>query len=283
MMLKTIFNKFLNFYINSSTHVAISICCLQFITMIKFDLKIDINIIVFTFLSSFVAYNFVKYFGLGKKFYRSNSHALIYIYIISIFCLLFSLTFFVNFSYLEQLLILFVAIITVLYAFPFFSNKHFLDEEYNLRNIKGLKIYIIALVWCLITILLPLIDNFNFSYFILIYIIQIYIYVIVAILPFEIRDLNFDSLKLATVPQKIGINNTKLVGSLLLLLFIFFDLIWCYLDQGYNSYIFITNLIVCGLLFVMLINCTKNQSKIYSSFWVESIPILWCIMIVLIK
>ena len=43
-------------------------------------------------------------------------------------------------------------------------------------------------------------------------------YVVIAILPFEIRDMKYDSIKLATIPQRIGIEKTKIIGALLIVI-----------------------------------------------------------------
>ena len=47
--------------------------------------------------------------------------------------------------------------------------------------------------------------------------VQRYIFVILLMLPFEIRDLKFDNLKLSTIPQKIGVKQTKIIGVALIL------------------------------------------------------------------
>ena len=38
---------------------------------------------------------------------------------------------------------------------------------------------------------------------------QRFLFVVVAILPFEIRDIQYDSLKLSTIPQQIGVANEQ--------------------------------------------------------------------------
>ena len=41
--------------------------------------------------------------------------------------------------------------------------------------------------------------------------IQRYLYVVIAMLPFEIGDMKYDSIKLSTIPQRIGIARTKVL------------------------------------------------------------------------
>jgi len=38
-------------------------------------------------------------------------------------------------------------------------------------------------------------------------------------------------------------------------------------------------LLICFILLLFLMRSTQNQSKYYSSFWVESLPVLWWILL----
>jgi hypothetical protein len=104
--------------------------------------------------------------------------------------------------------------------------------------------------------------------------IQRFLYVIIAMLPFEIRDMKYDSLKLSTIPQRIGVTKTKIIGVLLIVLVFVLEF---FRDEFYvNKTIILAA--VCLLLLVFLLFSTKNQKQYYSSFWVEGIPILWAIL-----
>jgi hypothetical protein len=94
-------------------------------------------------------------------------------------------------------------------------------------------------------------------------------------LPFEIRDLRYDSLKLSTVPQKIGIKPTKIIGALLLITFFFLEL---FKDE--TSIMAIGVLFVITLITMLFVIFSKiEQEKYYSAFWVEGLPILWLILL----
>lgn len=45
-----VFKSVLDFYINSSIHVALAVCAMSWITLLQFDLDFDLNIIIFTLL-----------------------------------------------------------------------------------------------------------------------------------------------------------------------------------------------------------------------------------------
>jgi hypothetical protein len=117
-------------------------------------------------------------------------------------------------------------------------------------------------------------ENYGLDHDMLIEFIQRFLYVIIAMLPFEIRDMKYDSLKLSTIPQRIGVTKTKIIGVLLIVLVFVLEF---FRDEFYvNKTIILAA--VCLLLLVFLLFSTKNQKQYYSSFWVEGIPILWAIL-----
>ncbi|WP_345275858.1 hypothetical protein [Litoribaculum gwangyangense] len=155
-----------------------------------------------------------------------------------------------------------------------------MDKQHNLRSIGGLKIYIIALVWCGVTVFLPLIEtDYAIDYDVIIVAVQRFLYVVVLMLPFEIRDLRYDSLKLATIPQKIGVNQTKIFGSLLLIIFFFLEFFKDQTGVDAISILFLLTLIT----FLFLLFSKMERGKTYSAFWVEALPILWLILALVIN
>jgi len=264
---------FFNFYIDSSIHVSLSVCCLQAMIMIKYCSSINNNLLYFTFFSSLLAYNFIKYFKFVIDNYNNISYKIKVIIVISVFSFLSAFFFTFYLSLYEIVLVSFAGIITFLYAIP-----TFLISNYNLRATKGLKIYLVALVWTLITVLLPLQFYKDLGLlFILLIFIQIFIYVLIVIIPFEIRDIDIDDTRLSTIPQKIGIRNTKILGFIMILFFLLIEFLKIKLNVIDNLSLDI--FIISFLMIFLIINSKKRQSKFYSSFWVEGIPILWVLLL----
>jgi hypothetical protein len=157
--------------------------------------------------------------------------------------------------------------------------RYFRDSQKNLRQISGLKIYVIALVWAFTTSISPLIEfKIEISADAIIMSVQRFVLVMVLMLPFEIRDLIYDSLKLGTIPQKIGIKKTKIIGIVLLMLFFMLD----YFADELSSTSILKTLIITFITMLFLVFSNKNQSKYYSAFWVESIPILWLLILLVL-
>ncbi len=268
--------QLLSFYINSSVHVALSVYSLTWITLLEFDISYDENILYFVFYATITGYNFVKYFGIAKFHHRSLTNWLKAIQVFSFLCFFLMLYYGLKLNTKTLFCVAGFGIVTFLYAIPFLPKRFFLDQQHNLRTIGGLKIYLIALVWSGVTVFLPLINNDHvFNTDVMITGIQRYIFIIVLMLPFEIRDLRYDSLKLSTVPQKIGVKQTKIIGSLLLVVFFFLELFK-------DEVPFIIILLAIVVFTMLLLVFSKiEQGKYYSSFWVEGVPIFWLILVLI--
>lgn len=274
----TLLKQLFNFYINASIHVALSVFSLAWITLIEFNIAYDTDVLYFVFFSSITGYNFVKYFGIAKFHHRSLATSLKAIQIFSFFSFLMLCYFTLKLNAVSLLYILGFGLVTFFYAIPFLPKRFFIDNQYNLRSISGLKVYIIALVWSGVTVFLPLINNnHSIDSNAIISGVQRFMFIIVLMFPFEIRDLQYDSLKLGTIPQKIGVRWTKIIGVILLMLF--------WILEFFKNSVILNNLIVLGVITVItmlfLIVSKKEQGAYFSSFFVEGLPILWLVMLLL--
>ena len=267
----TLFKRFLDFYINSSLHVALAVLSFSVLTAYELNLMGSIFFYSATFCASVAGYNFVKYFGLTKFYYRSLTTKLKYIQLVSVLSLTgFGFVFF-QLQQSSQIVYVFLALITFLYAIPMG-----IKTPKNLRSVGGVKIYIIAFVWAMTTVVLPILESqlvLSLDQWILV--LQRTFIVIVLMLPFEIRDLDVDQVHLSTVPQKIGIQNTKIVGYALLGDSILLEFFKHQFNQ--NRFLILTFSVV--LLAVFLAKSTKKRNRYYSVFWVEAIPIIVLVLV----
>ena len=270
--------RLLDFYINSSIHVAIAVCCLSCITLINFGFSLNEDVLLFTFFATVTGYNFVKYFGLAKFHHRRLAIWLKYIQVFSFFSFLGLCYFGYKLETKTMLYLIGLSMVTFLYAIPFLPKKYFLDKSKNLRAISGLKIYVIAFVWAVTTVIIPLVnENKTVDYDVVITLLQRFLFVLIVTLPFEIRDMQFDSLKLATIPQRIGVKQTKVIGLIIFILFCLIEFLNDDISQSKTVITFVIGVFTsCFLIFSKI-----KQSKYYSSFWVESIPIFWFILTLL--
>lgn len=271
-----VLKQFFNFYINSSIHVALAVVSLTWISLKEHGVLDDNMLLFFVFFATISGYNFVKYFGMAKFHHRRLATWLKAIQFFSFFSFLFMSYFLFKLNTKTQLYIGCFGLITFFYAIPFLPKKLFLDSYSNLRSIGGLKVYVIALVWTGVTVFLPLINNeFEIHSDVIFVAIQRFIFVIILMLPFEIRDLKYDSLKLATIPQKIGVKQTKIMGFLLLFVFFFLE----FFKDEIDTIKLLILVVISVITLLFLIGAKKEQGAYYSSFWVEGLPILWFLLL----
>ena len=267
----TFLKRVVDFYINSSIHVALSASALVCMTQYMFPGSNDWNIVYFTFFGTIVGYNFVKYDALARakklKMGLELKGIVFFSFLSLIAC---GITFF-KLQFKTQLFSVLVLFVTLLYTLSFFPNKK------NARNWAGVKIYIVSLCWVGVTLVLPVIDSgVTLTTDFYLKCIQRFILVFVLILVFEIIDLANDDPHLQTVPQKIGVKRTKILALLLLVTFYFLE----FLKINFESKQLMVNFILVTILSLFIVFANENRSKYYTSFWVESVPILWWLMVI---
>ena len=272
--------QILNFYINSSIHVALAVFSLSYITFLEFNISYDKPVLYFIFYASITGYNFVKYFEVTKFHHRSLSTWLKFIQIFSLLCFVLMCYYSFRLEKTTMFYIAVFAVLTFLYTIPFIPKRKFLNKQSNLRNIGGLKVFLIALVWVGVTVFIPLLNNhFSIDRIVIIVSVQRFLLVIMLMLPFEIRDLQFDSLKLYTIPQNLGVKRTKILGvflGLLMLVLEFFKR-----EVSINQIIVLLIILVLTVLLIWF--SREKQGRYYAAFWVEGIPILWLLLMLFIN
>ena len=266
----TLLKNLFKFYLNASIHVAFAVYAFLRITDFYFDIQYNENLNYFVFFATITGYNFVKYAGVAKLHHRSLTESLKAIQVFSFFCFL-AMCYYAYQIPLKTLLFSApFALLTLLYAIPLLSGF-----EKNLREISHLKIVVVALVWTGFTVLLPIFDAekpLNFE--VVIYSIQRFLIIVVLILPFDIRDVKYDSISLQTIPQKIGIEKTKRLGVILLVIALVLE----YLVSA-TSNVKTPFLLFFFISLILLMRSKIEQSKYYSSFWVEALPIFWWLLL----
>jgi hypothetical protein len=265
-----VFKQLFDFYINSSLHVGLSCYALVRITQILFQISQQDAVGYFAFWGTIVGYNFVKYEELARFKKLQMRNQLRGIALFSFFSFIMTGYYFFLLERLTQIIAVVFLGLTLLYTLPFFPNRN------NARNWAGVKIYIVSFCWVGATVFLPLLNasvaltaNIGILSF------QRFILIFVLILIFEIIDLRHDNPNLRTVPQQIGVKQTKILGYVLLILF-------CGLELFNISFRFSSFGLISVIAFFLAF-ANEQRSKYYTSFWVESIPIVWWICLLFFK
>ncbi|MDC7999624.1 hypothetical protein POV26_01085 [Aequorivita todarodis] len=267
------FKRVFAFYINSSIHVALAVVALLAVSVLEYGLTIPKELWAFVFLGALTGYNFVKYAKIAGLHHRSLTNSLKTIQVFSGICFVLLVLIAFRLSITTLLVTAGFGLATFFYAVPFVRHK-------NLRNFSGLKIFIVAFVWAGVTVIVPFIASETaVSGDVLLTFFQRILIVVALILPFEIRDVPYDSLNLKTLPQQLGVRNTKLLGLAVLLVCLTLEF---FKDSPEVAYI-ISLLGFCMLLGWLLVISKTNQSRYFASFWVEGLPIIWLLLFVLFE
>lgn len=263
--------KGFDFYIFSNIHVALSVLCLVELTLLDYQIR-DHKLAFFVFFATILSYNLIRVFQLYKinssvaAWIRDHKKSLIVLNVLSFFMMTFMA---VSLRTRDFLFLLPFALLTLFYAIPL--TYHFK----GLRYVAGLKIFLIAFTWAGITVIFPLFSKeLPYSTEIGLDFVQRFLFVTAITIPFDIRDTDFDVPELATLPQVVGIKTAKILALLALILFIGLD----FLKPGVTAAVLSIDLILLVLSAFLIMGTRQKQSRYYTAFLVESLPVLWFVM-----
>lgn len=263
-------NQIVNFYLHASFHVSFAVLALVQMTFYFCHLPFDPVVSLMAFSGTLFSYNFIKYANVVYSQRKTLSARLKTIVFVSIIALAVGSICFLYLNTKAQIATLSLLVLAILYAVPINKNIP------NLRNLAGLKVYIVCICWAAVTLLVPIYNaGMDVSIDIVLKLIQRFTLVLILIGIFEIVDLQFDDAKLRTLPQTLGIDRTKLFLFLLLVPFFVLEFFKVGFQpiQAWNS----LGIVVLTSFFIW--QASPKRTKFYTLFWVESVPIVWYLMV----
>ncbi|AZQ44064.1 UbiA prenyltransferase family protein [Nonlabens ponticola] len=264
--------RLIKFYVDSSLHVALGLTSLTIVSFLKFNLPIELKTIALVFFSTVSGYNLIKY---SHQWRTDLNHHLAILCLSTVFAL-FSMVLLSFHNWLTIAIIASVTFISVWYVLP---------KQYglSLRRMPIMKLIAVGITWALMSIALPIAESellfffLRVPSFLTILFTQTVLLVMVWCLPFEIRDLKVDDPNLKTLPQLIGVPLTKVVGYILLIACGLLGILVDNYDNGWNE----TDILIYLLTALLLYFSTQSRSDYYASLVVESIPVLWMILLII--
>jgi 4-hydroxybenzoate polyprenyltransferase len=237
-MLKKAFFSTLDFLLFSNLFIAFCAAAQGLVTYYLLKLPADKYVLVFIFFSTLLVYNLSMLLSKPKEpqkspFKRvrwifSHHRLIISITLIAFLCIIPLALLYL--SWQAKLLMGFVGIIAFAYNLPFLSIN---QKKIGLRNLPGIKLFLIAFVWSVSCVLLPIIElenNYGISIPLsetLLLVAKRFLFVCAITIPFDIRDLFQDKLyELKTIPVILGEKKAwifcqALLIAYLILLFLF--------------------------------------------------------------
>ncbi len=268
-----ILRRLFEFYLDASIHVSFAILALVHVTCLNLNISVDAHLCWFLFFGSIACYNFVKYGVEAEKYILVTDLHQRHIQWISFVALGFALYHGYFLSLQVYITVAGLAVLTGLYAIPV------LPHTKNLRSLGGLKIFVVAVVWAGTTVILPVIAaQHSISWDVQVETVQRFLLVLILLVPFEIRDLAYDSPELRTLPQRFGTLGTKIIGACAMLPFFLLT----FVKDTVGRTELIANAILFAILGILIWTTKRKQHRYFASFLIEAVPIFWWGLLLLI-
>ena len=121
--------------------------------------------------------------------------------------------------------------------------------------------------------------NFIYEFSYIIFGIQRFVFVFVLTIPFDIRDTKTDKIELKTIPQILGIFKSKLLGISLLII----NTTIFYFTDKISLILILVEVFIYIILSIILVISNSKKHLNFTRFWVEGIPIIWFIILFILK
>ncbi len=238
------------------------------------QIPVDFNVVVFVFSATLFTYNFQRIVKIktgvqisGERFdWMSKYYNLSY----TLLLISFIPTAYYAVLYFSSLwwVLLICGFLSFFYVWklPGFKDK-------SLRDLPGIKIYLISVVWVLISVFMPYLllnHNTQLENTQHLFIAEV-LFMISITIPFDIRDIQLDEKSKRTIPQLIGIKKSQYLAAGLLIIS------QCILQSLYTFNLGIW--IFTGFACVVLFYAKAKSSELYFSGLTDGLLILQFILL----
>ena len=189
------------------------------------------------------------------------------------------LVFFLNTA--SKILLVSLALVSVAYSLPIFSIH---DKHFGLRNIPGVKLFLIAAVWSLSCVLLPILElessieasvTMNDS---ILLIAKRFLFIAAITVPFDIRDLFQDKTnELKTIPVILGESKALFICQGLLAIYLV--LLFLFTKSIDSNFLGLTLTIILSGWLIFKSKWQKNEY--YYFFYLDGTMIVQFLMLLL--
>jgi len=288
-VLKRICYAILDFLLFSNLFIAVCAVAQGLVTYHLLKVPADKYVLAFIFFATIGLYNFSMLLSKPKKpenspFKRvrwifSHHRMIISITLISLLCLV--PLFLLYLSIESKLLMLFTGLVAVGYNIPFLTLD---NQNIGLRNIPGIKLFLIAMVWAVSCVLLPIMELQHSNQLnitpgdTLLLVFKRFLFVAAITVPFDIRDLFQDKLyALKTIPVMLGEKRAYIFCQFLLLGYLLLLLLFRQATYPDIAAV-VVNLAVTGWL-IFKSNIKKNEY--YYFFYLDGTMLMQYLLLLL--
>ena len=183
----------------------------------------------------------------------------------------------------SKLLLLFLGIIAIAYNLPLFTMN---DQKFGLRNVPGLKLFLIALIWSLSCVLLPIVEISHKHQFAvsasdsIVLIEKRFLFICAITVPFDIRDLFQDrKYELKTIPVVFGERKAYIFCQILLLIYLLLLLFFTNSFDAHFAALTLTIILTGWLIF----KAEFKKNEYYYFLYLDGTMILQFLMILIME
>lgn len=246
--------------------------------------EVNFGLVAFVFFATVGTYNFQRLLRFNKWWLRATSERLHWLIRSRRFLLAITSISFAGAGVLAVFCLQpkhFMALIPLgaisfLYAWRFFPHG---DGRRALRDIPGLKIFWIGGSWAAVTVLLPLLGTNEINSLWPPIFAERLFFVLAITLPFDIRDMHYDSGNQKTIPQVIGLRKSAWLAQGLNLLFAVIVLInFAYSNQQEVIFALVISALINA---VVLAFAFRPRPEPYYSVLVDGLTIIQPVIVYL--
>jgi hypothetical protein len=264
------------FYVFGNIHVGLAAYCLTKITFLQYGIE-NQALANFIFFSTVLSYNLIRWFQVDRissimsLYFKSKSKYLILLNMIALAGSIYSA---IDFGLTFYIPLIPLSLATILYVFPVKKGVS------GLRFVPGLKLFLISFIWAGVTFFLPVFnEGIWYDESMIVYFVQRLLFVLAITIPFDIRDAEFDSQELSTLPQIIGVGASKITAIAALVIY----MVIARWSEAQFPISFWVDALVMSVSIVLISFSGRRRSRYFTAFWIEGIPVFWyllCLMAV---
>lgn len=270
----------------SNIWVSLAVASFTFITMVNM-VTVNAWFLLFVTCSTMFSYNYMRLIDISAYDLRNNFNFKSWIvghrrqvWVLTLVFGLLSFFFFLEIFSIRLLWLLFLpAIVSLLYPLSF---KRSFSGFTSLRLVPGLKMFLIAATWAYVTVFIPVVLYSSLALEDVLECIMRTVLVLGLVVPFDIRDVNYDDPTMRTIPQVLGAERARQLAMFFVLLYQFWLVLRFFLFDA--SLPFTIALLVGLEIGYWLIRYShREHSDEYFSFWIEGVPVFCAVLVVVAK
>jgi len=287
--MKKLLQPIIDFVLFSNVFMSLCAVAQGLLTFYLIDSKPVYSVLGLLFTSTLGIYNFCILISKPKspekspykriRWFFSHYRLMVTLTIVSMLSLI---PLFFLISTASKILLVFLSILSFCYGLPLFSIG---DQKFSLRNIPGLKLVMITLVWTMSCVLLPILEAQAGQLATIsmrdttILIAKRFLFIAALAIPFDIRDLFQDKqLGLKTIPVAWGEKNAYLFCQVLLIGYVV--LLFLFRDRGFTTDFWALTLSVV-LTGWLIFKSKWEKNEYYYFFYMDGVLILQYLFVII--